>query len=308
MIQRLVPRIFCSGAPTSTCWAASTHAFKVNFCKFTNETRLYLEDMAAECGDPHPRRAQWHVCGGRLRARHGLRRDRPPVDDGNTRRQSAGGAAPRRPARVPGASRASWTSARCAATSPMSSRRSPRASRDAALKQWDLVDKVVPSSRFQRLGQGARGRSWRTAPGPARAHPRRAEGVHPRPARNGTYAAAATVGRPACSTATSADEPSRAATATLTIKPARTAQAHRPTPRRRRTQGERLLVAGAWRASSTTILLDLRFNHSDIGHPGRQVQGRPGARVLEHDAFVARTRRQRTGSSTRCPACIGSGS
>ena len=35
-----------SSAParTSTCSAARTHAFKVNFCKFTNETRLYLED------------------------------------------------------------------------------------------------------------------------------------------------------------------------------------------------------------------------------------------------------------------------
>jgi benzoyl-CoA-dihydrodiol lyase len=28
----------------------STHSFKVNFCKFTNETRLYLEDASAESG------------------------------------------------------------------------------------------------------------------------------------------------------------------------------------------------------------------------------------------------------------------
>jgi benzoyl-CoA-dihydrodiol lyase len=28
----------------------STHAFKVNFCKFTNETRLYLEDASAHSG------------------------------------------------------------------------------------------------------------------------------------------------------------------------------------------------------------------------------------------------------------------
>src|SRR4029079_4128200 len=31
---------------------SSTHGFKVNFCKFTNETRLYIEDMSAESGIP----------------------------------------------------------------------------------------------------------------------------------------------------------------------------------------------------------------------------------------------------------------
>ena len=34
-------RIFCSGANIYML-GSSTHAFKVNFCKFTNETRLYL--------------------------------------------------------------------------------------------------------------------------------------------------------------------------------------------------------------------------------------------------------------------------
>ena len=39
----------CSArARTSTCSAQSTHSFKVNFCKFTNETRLYLEDASAQ--------------------------------------------------------------------------------------------------------------------------------------------------------------------------------------------------------------------------------------------------------------------
>ena len=37
-------------ARTSTCSARATHAFKVNFCKFTNETRLYLEELSAETG------------------------------------------------------------------------------------------------------------------------------------------------------------------------------------------------------------------------------------------------------------------
>jgi benzoyl-CoA-dihydrodiol lyase len=42
-------RIFSSGANIYML-GASTHHFKVNFCKFTNETRLYLEDLSAETG------------------------------------------------------------------------------------------------------------------------------------------------------------------------------------------------------------------------------------------------------------------
>jgi benzoyl-CoA-dihydrodiol lyase len=41
-------RIFCSGANIYML-GMSSHAFKVNFCKFTNETRLGLEDYAREC-------------------------------------------------------------------------------------------------------------------------------------------------------------------------------------------------------------------------------------------------------------------
>jgi len=40
-------RVFCSGANIYML-GSSTHAFKVNFCKYTNETRLALED-ASEC-------------------------------------------------------------------------------------------------------------------------------------------------------------------------------------------------------------------------------------------------------------------
>jgi len=42
-------RIFCSGANIYML-GSSTHAFKVNFCKYTNETRLYLEEMSVESG------------------------------------------------------------------------------------------------------------------------------------------------------------------------------------------------------------------------------------------------------------------
>ena len=43
------PKIFCAGANIYML-GSSTHAFKVNFCKFTNETRLALEAACAESG------------------------------------------------------------------------------------------------------------------------------------------------------------------------------------------------------------------------------------------------------------------
>src|SRR5262249_48864745 len=42
-------RVFCSGANIYML-GFSTHAFKVNFCKFTNETRLALEDASLHSG------------------------------------------------------------------------------------------------------------------------------------------------------------------------------------------------------------------------------------------------------------------
>ena len=42
-------RVFCAGANIRML-AASTHPFKVNFCKYTNETRIGLEDLAENSG------------------------------------------------------------------------------------------------------------------------------------------------------------------------------------------------------------------------------------------------------------------
>ncbi len=44
-------RIFCSGANIYML-GSSTHPFKVNFCKYTNETRLYLEELSSASGVP----------------------------------------------------------------------------------------------------------------------------------------------------------------------------------------------------------------------------------------------------------------
>jgi benzoyl-CoA-dihydrodiol lyase len=49
LLTSLKPRIFCAGANIFML-GSSSHGFKVNFCKFTNETRLGMEDMSAHSG------------------------------------------------------------------------------------------------------------------------------------------------------------------------------------------------------------------------------------------------------------------
>jgi len=49
VVTSLRERMFSAGANIFML-AASSHPFKVNFCKFTNETRLALEEMSAESG------------------------------------------------------------------------------------------------------------------------------------------------------------------------------------------------------------------------------------------------------------------
>ncbi len=75
-------------APTSACCAQSAHGWKVNFCKFTNETRNAIEEATARVAPVLPLRGQRPLRGRRLRARAGDRLDR----DG--RRRQHGGVAP----------------------------------------------------------------------------------------------------------------------------------------------------------------------------------------------------------------------
>ena len=49
VVESALQRVFCAGANIPML-AGSQHGFKVNFCKFTNETRLYLEDAAEHSG------------------------------------------------------------------------------------------------------------------------------------------------------------------------------------------------------------------------------------------------------------------
>jgi benzoyl-CoA-dihydrodiol lyase len=49
LVTSLKPRIFCAGANIYML-GTSSHAFKVNFCKFTNETRCAIEDASVHSG------------------------------------------------------------------------------------------------------------------------------------------------------------------------------------------------------------------------------------------------------------------
>src|ERR671915_2180680 len=49
VLTSLKPRIFCAGANIFML-GTSSHGFKVNFCKFTNETRLGMEDLSQSSG------------------------------------------------------------------------------------------------------------------------------------------------------------------------------------------------------------------------------------------------------------------
>ena len=49
VVNSLKERIFCAGANIFML-GGSSHGFKVNFCKFTNETRLAIEDASANSG------------------------------------------------------------------------------------------------------------------------------------------------------------------------------------------------------------------------------------------------------------------
>jgi benzoyl-CoA-dihydrodiol lyase len=56
-------RVFCSGANIYML-GSSTHSFKVNFCKFTNETRLAIEDAARFSGLPFVAAVNGPCAGG----------------------------------------------------------------------------------------------------------------------------------------------------------------------------------------------------------------------------------------------------
>jgi benzoyl-CoA-dihydrodiol lyase len=63
VIQSADERIFCSGANIHAL-ARASHPHKVNFCKFTNETRLFIEAASAEAGQYYIAACNGATAGG----------------------------------------------------------------------------------------------------------------------------------------------------------------------------------------------------------------------------------------------------
>src|SRR5687768_17707250 len=63
VVKSLKPRIFCAGANIYML-GSSSHAFKVNFCKFTNETRCAIEDASANSGQRYVAALNGTASGG----------------------------------------------------------------------------------------------------------------------------------------------------------------------------------------------------------------------------------------------------
>src|SRR3954464_3995187 len=62
-VTSLKPRIFCAGANIYML-GTSSHAFKVNFCKFTNETRCAIEDATSNSGQRYVAALNGTASGG----------------------------------------------------------------------------------------------------------------------------------------------------------------------------------------------------------------------------------------------------
>src|SRR3954454_12393205 len=63
VVSSLKPRMFCAGANIYML-GTSTHAFKVNFCKFTNETRCAIEDASQHSGQRYVAALNGTASGG----------------------------------------------------------------------------------------------------------------------------------------------------------------------------------------------------------------------------------------------------
>src|SRR5881296_2750464 len=63
VINSLKERIFCAGANIFML-GTSSHGFKVNFCKFTNETRLAIEDASQSSGQHYIAACNGTTAGG----------------------------------------------------------------------------------------------------------------------------------------------------------------------------------------------------------------------------------------------------
>jgi benzoyl-CoA-dihydrodiol lyase len=160
-------RVFCAGANIRML-AAPRHGHKVNFCKFTNETRNAIEDASDNSGQRYLCAINGTCAGGGYEL--ALATDYIILtDDGSSacrcRRCRCWPCCP-----APAGSRASPTSARCGATMPTCSA-PPRKESGKRAVDWRLVDEVVPNSKVRRDGRASRAKELAAQVRPPRRQP-----------------------------------------------------------------------------------------------------------------------------------------
>src|SRR5262245_7237439 len=261
-------RVFCAGANIRML-AGSAHAHKVNFCKFTNETRNAMEDASAQSGQKYLCAIRGTAAGGGYEL--ALAPDHIVLaDDGNS-----SVALPELPllAVLPG------TGGLTRVTDKRKVRRDladtfctvEEGVKGSRAVQWRLVDQVIPNSKFDRsIAEAARALAAQSD------RPARAEGISLTPLDRTFHADAIAYS----ALKVEIDRSTRRATVTLNgpaAQPPASAEAIAQ-------QGAAFWPLRLARELDDAIL-HLRLNEPEIGVLIFKSQGEPG-QVLAYDALL----------------------
>ena len=270
VIGSLKDKIFCAGANIHML-GGSTHGFKVNFCKFTNETRLYLEEMADSSGIATLCAAAGTASGGGYELALACEKILL-ADDGNSAVSLP---------EVPLLGVLPGTGGLTRVVDKRKVRRdhadffssTAEGVRGKRAAEWRLVDEVVPRSRFD-----ARVREFSAELAKKSDRPEGAKGVELAPLDAKRSADAVEYGN----VSLRIDRAGR--TATLTVRAPSTPQPEDP-------QGFEKAGSSAWAIAAfrelDDALLHLRFNEPTIGLVVLRTEGDPAA-VLAVDRTLDR--------------------
>ena len=270
VIGSLKDKIFCAGANIHML-GGSSHGFKVNFCKFTNETRLYLEEMADSSGIATLCAAAGTASGGGYELALACEKILL-ADDGNSAVSLP---------EVPLLGVLPGTGGLTRVVDKRKVRRdhadffssTAEGVRGKRAAEWRLVDEVVPRSRFD-----ARVREFSAELAKKSDRPEGAKGVELAPLDAKRSADAVEYGN----VSLRIDRAGR--TATLTVRAPSTPQPEDP-------QGFEKAGSSAWAIAAfrelDDALLHLRFNEPTIGLVVLRTEGDPAA-VLAVDRTLDR--------------------